>query len=47
VEAYPVDVRERKAAADMWRGSAEQFARAGFETVVRRKPARPVMRLVL
>lgn len=48
VEAYPTDVRgERRAAAEMWRGSLEQFERAGFQVVARRKPARPIVRLRL
>ena len=48
VEAYPRDVGdERPPAADMWRGSLAQFERAGFEILVRRRPARPIVRLVL
>jgi GNAT superfamily N-acetyltransferase len=48
VEAYPNDVGDRRpGAAHMWRGSLDQFARAGFEVVARRKPARPIVRLDL
>jgi GNAT superfamily N-acetyltransferase len=45
VEGYPIDTSGgRKPTAEMWRGSVEQFLRAGFEVVVRRKPARPIVR---
>ena len=45
VEAYPSDAGlERRPAADVWRGTVGQFERAGFEVVMRRKPARPIMR---
>ncbi len=47
VEAYPVDVSERKAAADVWRGTRSQFERAGFAVAARRKPARPILRRML
>lgn len=48
VEAYPSDVGDkRRPAAEVWRGAVEQFERAGFEVVRRRKPARPIMRCFL
>jgi hypothetical protein len=31
----------------MWFGALSMYARAGFEEVARRKPARPVVRLQL
>ena len=48
VEAYPSDVGDaRKRAADMWRGSLQQFERAGFAVAARRRPARPIVRKTL
>ena len=48
VEAYPTDTgTTRKQPAEMWRGSLSQFEQAGFEVVVRRKPARPIVRKML
>lgn len=45
LEGYPIDATdERRPSAEMWRGSLEQFTRAGFEVVARRKPARPIVR---
>jgi GNAT superfamily N-acetyltransferase len=45
VEGYPVDTRGRpQAAAFLWHGAAEAFAGAGFREVLRRSPARPIMR---
>jgi GNAT superfamily N-acetyltransferase len=45
VEGYPIDTSGgRKPSAEVWRGSVEQFLRAGFEVVARRKPARPIVR---
>lgn len=45
VEAYPNDVGDRRPpAAEMWRGSLDQFERAGFEVVARRRPGRPIVR---
>jgi ribosomal protein S18 acetylase RimI-like enzyme len=47
IEGYPIDAGdERRPSAEMWRGSVAQFERAGFEVVARRKPARPIVRLV-
>ncbi|HEX5613891.1 MAG TPA: GNAT family N-acetyltransferase [Acidimicrobiia bacterium] len=46
VEGYPIDPGDaRRPSAEMWRGSVDQFTRAGFEVVARRKPARPIVRL--
>jgi GNAT superfamily N-acetyltransferase len=46
VEAYPVATTEQRPDAELWRGTEEMFAAAGFEAVVRRKPRRPIMRRV-
>ena len=48
VEAYPHDAgKERRPAADMWRGSLRQFERAGFVVAARRRPSRPIVRKML
>lgn len=45
VEAYPNDAGSRRPpASEMWRGSLDQFERAGFEVVGRRRPGRPIVR---
>jgi len=45
VEGYPIDpAGARKPAAEMWRGSVDQFLRARFEVAARRKPQRPIVR---
>ena len=45
VEGYPIDTSgTHKPSAEMWRGSVEQFLRAGFEVAARRRPARPILR---
>jgi GNAT superfamily N-acetyltransferase len=45
IEGYPIDPNDlRRPQAEMWRGSLDQFLRAGFEVVARRKPARPIVR---
>ena len=44
LEAYPVDGRHRKANPGQFTGIASTFESAGFRTVARRTPARPVMR---
>jgi ribosomal protein S18 acetylase RimI-like enzyme len=45
LEAYPVDRRQRSSDESMWFGAKSMFDRAGFEEVMRRKPARPIVRL--
>ena len=45
VEGYPIATEETKPQAEMWRGSLEQFERAGFSCIARRKPNRPIVRL--
>jgi len=45
IEAYPVDKPGRARDNDMWFGSKSMYDRAGFQEVLRRKPARPVVRL--
>lgn len=51
LEAYPIDVAEanesQKADPNLFTGTADFFARAGFEVVQRSKPARPMMRKAL
>jgi GNAT superfamily N-acetyltransferase len=42
LEAYPLDADLTPSAS--WTGYASTFARAGFKTVVRRVPPRPIMR---
>jgi len=42
LEAYPFDADESPSASGT--GFASTFARAGFRTVARRSPARPIMR---
>jgi GNAT superfamily N-acetyltransferase len=44
VEAYPVDKAAGKGASNAFTGIASSFAKAGFEEVARRSPARPIMR---
>jgi GNAT superfamily N-acetyltransferase len=44
LEAYPVDTDTPNRTSNLYTGSASTFARAGFKTVVRRTPARPLMR---
>ena len=44
LEAYPVDAQEGRRPSGYWTGRASTFARAGFVTVARRAPHRPVMR---
>jgi GNAT superfamily N-acetyltransferase len=44
LEAYPVDKAQPKSTSNLFTGVASTFARAGFKTVVRRVPHRPIMR---
>ncbi len=44
LEAYPVDRDEPKSTSNLFTGTASTFARAGFKTVARRRPHRPIMR---
>lgn len=44
LEAYPVDAAAPKSTTNVFTGSAAMFARAGFKTVARRVPSRPIMR---
>jgi GNAT superfamily N-acetyltransferase len=44
VEAYPIDTAAPKATTNTFTGTASMFERAGFATVARRSPARPIMR---
>lgn len=45
IEGYPVDREGRSSDDAMWFGAKSMFDAAGFEEVVRRRPARPVVRL--
>lgn len=45
IEAYPVDKSTRSRDDAMWFGAKSMYDRAGFKEVVRRKPARPIVRL--
>ena len=47
IEAYPIDTDSRQPDPEMWRGSLQQFLKAGFHVALRRKPARPIVRKVL
>ena len=47
VEAYPVDKARRSSDTSMWFGAKSMYDRAGFTEVARRKPARPIVRLVV
>lgn len=42
LEAYPLDARESPSTT--FSGHASTFARAGFTTVARHTPSRPIMR---
>jgi len=44
LEAYPVDTDEPTSSSNLYTGTASTFARAGFKTVARRLPHRPIMR---
>jgi GNAT superfamily N-acetyltransferase len=46
IEGYPIDASKRKsiASAELFVGTSEMFARAGFREVARRSPTRPIMR---
>jgi GNAT superfamily N-acetyltransferase len=44
LEAYPVDTDPRTSTSNLFTGTASTFARAGFKTVARRAPQRPIMR---
>jgi GNAT superfamily N-acetyltransferase len=47
LEAYPVDSPGRRNDDTLWFGTKRMYDAAGFVEVARRKPARPVVRLVL
>jgi len=44
LEAYPIDTSKLTATWNLFTGIASVFRNAGFQTVVRRKPHRPIMR---
>jgi hypothetical protein len=44
LEAYPVDTKRLGSTRNVFTGTASAFRRAGFKTVARRMPSRPVMR---
>jgi predicted GNAT family acetyltransferase len=47
LEAYPVDRAGRSRDESLWFGTKAMFDAAGFREVARRRPQRPVMRLIL
>jgi GNAT superfamily N-acetyltransferase len=47
LEAYPIDTDQPTSTSNLYTGTASTFARAGFETVARRAPHRPIMRHAL
>jgi GNAT superfamily N-acetyltransferase len=44
LEAYPVDTARPDSTSNVFTGTASTFRRAGFRTVARRVPSRPIMR---
>jgi GNAT superfamily N-acetyltransferase len=44
LEAYPIDTEAPKSTSNRFTGIAATFAKAGFQTVARRAPHRPIMR---
>jgi GNAT superfamily N-acetyltransferase len=44
LEAYPIDRAQPGSSSNTFTGTASAFARAGFRTVARRVPDRPIMR---
>lgn len=46
VEAYPVDKPARSRDEFMWFGAKSMYDNAGFKEVARRKPQRPIVRIV-
>ena len=44
LEAYPVDTDQPRSTSNLFTGTASTFARAGFRTIARRVPHRPMMR---
>jgi GNAT superfamily N-acetyltransferase len=44
LEAYPVDTARPESTSNVFTGTASTFKRAGFKTVARRLPSRPIMR---
>lgn len=44
LEAYPVDIDQPTATANLYTGVASTFARAGFKRIARAAPHRPTMR---
>ena len=44
LEAYPVDTARPESTSNVFTGTASTFTRAGFKSVARRIPSRPIMR---
>jgi len=44
LEAYPVDTARPESTSNVFTGTTSAFKRAGFKTVARRMPSRPIMR---
>lgn len=47
IEGFPIDKSKRSADGFMWHGACSMFEQAGFVEIARRKPERPIMRLLL
>lgn len=47
LEAYPVDKPVRPSDASMWNGALSMYVKAGLVEVARRRPGRPLVRLML
>ncbi|GAA3847545.1 GNAT family N-acetyltransferase [Amycolatopsis tucumanensis] len=45
VEGYPVDARKKRPAGELYHGTVEMFAAAGFELTARRDTVRALMRI--
>lgn len=44
IEAYPVEVKEKREPVDLYRGLYSIFVELGFREILRRKPNRPILR---
>lgn len=45
VEGYPVEAKEKRAAGELYHGTVDMFAAAGFDLVARRDTRRALMRI--
>jgi GNAT superfamily N-acetyltransferase len=44
LEVYPIDTNAPRSSSNLFTGTASTFTRAGFKTVARRSPSRPILR---